>query len=187
MPFEFQKTELPEVWYVELRVFADQRGSFAEMYKQTDFAAAGVAWPLLQINHAHSVRYVVRALHYQNEPHAQGKLVFCPAGKIFDVAVDIRQGSPTYGKWVGKTLTGEQHNALYIPPGFAHGFGVLSESAEVIYGVFGALYAPESEAGIIWNDPAIGIAWPIPQPILTERDAKYPSLSQANNSFHYHG
>lgn len=186
MPFEFQKTELPGVLYVELKVFTDKRGSFSELYKQADFAAA-VDLPLVQVNHARSARHVVRALHYQNEPHAQGKLVFCSVGEVFDVAVDIRKGSPTYSRWVGKTLTGEQRNALYIPPGFAHGFGVLSEMAEVIYFIFGSSYAPESEAGILWSDPEIGIRWPIKEPILTERDANYPTLAGADNSFRYHG
>ncbi len=187
MPFEFQKTELPDVLYVEPKVFTDKRGSFAELYKQTDFATAGIDLPFVQVNQARSARGVVRALHYQNEPHAQGKAVFCSAGEVFDVAVDVRKGSPTYGKWVGKTLTGEQRNALYIPPGFAHGFQVVSGSADVIYFIFGALYAPESEAGILWNDPALGIAWPLAIGILNERDEQCPTLDKANNSFSYHG
>lgn len=186
MPFEFQTTELAGVLYVEPKVFADKRGSFAELFKQTDFAAAGIDLPFVQINQARSVKGVVRALHYQNEPHAQGKAVFCLEGEVFDVAVDIRKGSPTYGKWVGKTLSGEKRNALYVPPGFAHGFGVTSEMAVVVYLVFGAPYAPESEGGILWNDLALGITWPIEQAILNERDEQCPTLDKANNSFTYH-
>lgn len=186
MPFEFLKTELPGVLSVEPKVFADERGSFAELYKQTDFAAAGITLPFVQINQARSVKGVVRALHYQNEPHAQGKVVFCLEGEVFDVAVDIRKGSPTYGKWVGKNLSSEKRNALYIPPGFAHGFQVVNEAADVIYFIFGAPYAPESEAGILWNDPALAIQWPLEKAILTERDEQYPPLARATNSFTYH-
>lgn len=186
MPVEFQETELVDVLSVEPKVFMDKRGSFAELYKQVDFVAAGIDLAFVQINQARNVKGVVRALHYQNEPHAQGKVVFCLEGEVFDVAVDIRKGSPTCGRWMGKTLSGEQGNGLYVPPGFAHGFGVTSEMAVVIYLVFGAPYAPESEAGIVWNDPAIGIQWPIAKPILTERDEQYPPLASANNSFIYH-
>lgn len=186
MPFSFQRLEIPEVVLIEPKVFQDGRGFFMETYKFSDFAAFGITERFVQDNHSRSRRGVIRGLHYQNPPRAQGKLVRVVVGEIFDVAVDIRKGSPTYGKWVGERLSADNKRMLYIPPGFAHGFCVLSEVAEVVYKVTEE-YAPEHEAGIIWNDPAIGISWPIANPIISEKDAAFPVLREAENRFIYNG
>ncbi len=178
MPFRFQRLEIPDVVLVKAQGFADDRGFFAETYKMSEFSAHGISPVFVQDNHSHSVRGVLRGLHYQEHPKAQGKLVMVLKGQIFDVAVDIRQGSPTYGKWVGEALSAENHRMLYVPPGFAHGFCVLSEKADVIYKVTEE-YAPELDRGIIWNDPEIAIQWPITEPILSPKDARLPSLEEA--------
>ena len=184
MPFQFKRIEIPEVILIEPKVFQDERGFFMETYKYSDFAAFGIAERFVQDNHSRSVKGVLRGLHYQNPPHAQGKLIRVVVGEIFDVAVDIRKGSPTYGKWVGVKLSAENRRMLYIPPGFAHGFCVLSDVAEVVYKVT-AEYAPECEAGIIWNDPGIGIEWPFKHPIISSKDAQWPTLREAVNGFRY--
>jgi len=184
VPFSFQRLEIPEVVLIEPKVFQDGRGFFMETYKFSDFAAFGIAERFVQDNHSRSKKSVIRGLHYQNPPKAQGKLVRAVVGEIFDVAVDIRRGSPTYGKWVGEKLSSENKRMLYIPPGFAHGFCVLSAEAEVVYKVTEE-YAPEHEAGIIWNDPDIGISWPIANPIISEKDAALPCLKEAENRFIY--
>lgn len=186
MPFRFQRLEIPEVVLIEPRVFWDERGFFMETYKLSDFAAFGINEKFVQDNHSRSIRGVLRGLHYQNPPKAQGKLVRVLAGEIFDVAVDIRKGSPTYGKWVGIKLSAENKRMLYIPPGFAHGFCVLSDVAEVLYKTT-AEYDPSCEAGIIWNDPDIGIDWPIKTPIISPKDASWPNLANAVNGFVYKG
>ncbi|RLG08532.1 MAG: dTDP-4-dehydrorhamnose 3,5-epimerase [Thaumarchaeota archaeon] len=186
MPFRFKRLEIPDVVLVEPMVFHDERGFFMEAYKYSDFAAFGIGERFVQDNHSRSVKGVLRGLHYQNPPKAQGKLVRVIVGEIFDVAVDIRKGSPTYGRWVGVRLSAENKKMLYIPPGFAHGFCVLSEVAEVIYKVTEE-YAPECEAGIIWNDPEIGIEWPIKSPTLSPKDASWPPLQDAVNEFLYEG
>ena len=178
MPFKFQRLEIPDVILVEPEVFDDERGFFMETYKYSEFCAFGIKEHFLQDNHSRSVKRVLRGLHYQNPPKAQGKLVRVVVGEIFDVGVDIRRGSPTYGKWVGEILSAENKRMLYIPPGFAHGFCVLSDVAEVLYKTT-AEYAPECEAGIIWNDPEIGIRWPIEHPILSAKDAALPPLREA--------
>jgi len=187
MPFEFHKTDIPEVLYIETRVFDDERGSFAELFKKSDFLEMGISLDLVQVNHSRSKKNVVRALHYQKEPKAQGKLAVCAAGEVFDVAVDIRKGSPTYGKWAGKNLSAEKRNALYIPSGFAHGFSVLSDEADLVYFVFGSEYAPESEAGVRWDDAELGIDWLVDEAVLLEKDKQLPSLAEADNNFEYHG
>jgi dTDP-4-dehydrorhamnose 3,5-epimerase len=186
VPFTFQRLEIPEVVLIEPKVFQDGRGFFMETYKFSDFAAFGITARFVQDNHSRSKKGVLRGLHYQNPPKAQGKLVRVVAGEIFDVAVDIRKGSPTYGRWVGERLSAENKRMLYIPPGFAHGFCVLNEEAEVVYKVTEE-YAPEHEAGIIWNDPDIGISWPIANPIISEKDAALPCLKEAENRFIYNG
>lgn len=175
MPFRFERLEIPEVILIEPKVFSDERGFFMETYKYSNFAAFGIKERFVQDNHSRSVKGVLRGLHYQRPPKAQGKLVRVLVGEIFDVAVDIRKGSPTYGKWVGVMLSAENRWMLYIPPGFAHGFCVLSEEAEVTYKVTEE-YSPEHDAGIIWNDPEIGIDWPVEQPILSAKDAGLPPL-----------
>ena len=184
MPFKFQRLEVPDVILVEPKVFSDERGFFMETYKYSEFCAFGIKEQFLQDNHSRSVKGVLRGLHYQNPPKAQGKLVRVILGEVFDVAVDIRKGSPTFGKWVGVKLSAENRRMLYIPQGFAHGFCVLSDVAEVVYKVT-AEYAPECEAGIIWNDSEIGIEWPIKHPIISSKDAQWPTLREAVNDFNY--
>lgn len=182
MSFHFERLEMPEVVIIEPEAFQDERGFFMETYKYSEFAAFGIKERFVQDNHSRSRRGVLRGLHYQNPPKSQGKLVRAIAGEVFDVAVDIRWGSRTYGQWVGVILSEKNKRMLYIPVGFAHGFLALSEVAEVLYKTTEE-YAPESEAGIIWNDPAIGIKWPIEKPILAPRDARWPILSEAVNGF----
>ncbi len=184
MPFTFEPTEIPDVVHIVPRLFGDERGSFSEFFKRSEFEQHGLPGNFVQINYSSSKQNVLRGLHYQLNPDAQGKLVTVVEGNVFDVAVDIREGSPTYGKWVGKYLTGDEHNMLYIPPGFAHGYYVVSESAQFMYGCTSE-YAPTSEGGIIWNDPNVGIEWPATDPIIAERDAAYPTLADAKHNFVY--
>ncbi len=184
MPFVFESLALPGVILVKPRVFDDPRGFFLETYKQSDFAAAGIPDDFVQVNHSHSVANVLRGLHYQKPPAAQGKLVAAVRGAVFDVAVDIRRGSPTYGAWLGEVLSEENHHLLYIPPGFAHGFCVLSDRADVVYRVT-AEYAPGLDRGILWRDPDLAVAWPVAEPILSEKDANQPRLRDADNPFTY--
>ena len=188
MPFEFERLSIPEVILIKPRVFEDTRGFFMETYKKSDFARVGIDTDFVQDNHSGSVRGVVRGLHYQLEPAAQGKLVRCIRGRIFDVAVDIRRGSPSFGKWVGVELTEENRWMLWVPKGFAHGFMALSDWAEVIYKVSGAEYSPEHERSIRWNDPEINIAWPqIGEVFLSPKDREAPYLRDAEINFVYGG
>jgi dTDP-4-dehydrorhamnose 3,5-epimerase len=182
MTFRFHRLEIPDVILVEPRPFTDDRGLFLETYKKSEFTANGIPLPFIQDNRSRSVRGVLRGLHYQIHPKAQGKLVMALTGRIFDVAVDIRMGSPTYGQWVGLTLSAENMRILYIPVGFAHGFCVISGKADVLYKVTEE-YAPEEDRGILWNDPDIGIDWPIAAPILSPKDAQLPALCDADNNF----
>jgi len=184
MPFQFTGLEIPDVVLIEPRVFPDERGFFMETYKLSDFAASGVPGSFVQDNHSRSAKGVLRGLHYQKNPAAQGKLVRAIVGEIFDVAVDMRKGSPTFGKWVGQTLSAENRRIMYCPPGFAHGFCVASESAEVVYKVT-AEFAPETEAGVTWDDPEIGIEWPLTDPLVSPRDREWPGLHDADNNFTY--
>lgn len=183
MPFRFRRLEIPEVIMVEAVAFEDERGLFMEAYKRSEFDREGIP-QFVQDNWSYSRRGVLRGLHYQNPPKAQGKLVGVVQGEIFDVAVDIRRGSPTYGRWVGEVLSDKNRRLLYIPPGFAHGFCVISPEAWVVYKVTEE-YAPECEAGISWNDPELGIRWPIDRPLLSPRDRSLPPLREANNDFWY--
>jgi len=188
MPFEFIKTDIPDVILVKPKVFCDSRGFFMETYKKSDFESAGIDTDFVQDNHSKSIKGVLRGLHYQKEPFAQGKLVRCIRGKIFDVAVDIRKGSPTFGKWVGYELSEENKLMLWIPKGFAHGFLTLSEEAEVVYKVSGGEYNPDYDAGIRWDDPDIGINWPIEmveEVLLSEKDKNLPFLKDADINFVY--
>ena len=182
MPFTYKKLEIPEVILVEARSFPDERGFFIENFKESDFAKNGIKTKFLQDNFSHSVHGVLRGLHYQKNPKPQAKLVSTIRGKIYDVAVDIRKNSSTYGKWVGEILSDKNHRLLYIPEGFAHGFCVLSEEADVLYKVSHE-YSPENEKGIIWNDPDIDIKWPINNPILDKKDLQLPSMKSAENNF----
>lgn len=173
----FVKTNLPGVLIVEPKVFGDDRGFFMEIYHAARFAEAGVVDPFVQDNHSRSARGVLRGLHFQ-EPNPQGKLVRAVSGTVFDVAVDIRRGSPTFGRWVGVELSGENKRQLWVPAGFAHGFCVTSETADVVYKCT-ALYDPSTDRGIRWNDPAIGIEWPGIEPLLSPKDAAAPLLADA--------
>lgn len=184
MPFTFTRLGIPEVVLVEVQAFHDARGYFLEMYKQSDFVKQGLVHPFVQDNHSHSVRGVLRGLHYQKAPAAQGKLVAVTHGEIFDVAVDIRQGSPTYGRWVSVTLADTNRQMLYVPVGFAHGFCVLSATADVVYKTT-AEYAPDLERGLRWNDPELSIPWPVENPLLSPSDAQLPPLQQAEHNFIY--
>jgi dTDP-4-dehydrorhamnose 3,5-epimerase len=177
MPLTFAPTDIPGVLIVEPKVYADGRGFLMETYKRSEFLAAGIDVPLVQENHSRSTAGTLRGLHYQRDPKAQGKLVRVVVGEIFDVAVDIRDGSPTYGRWVGVTLTAANRRSLYVPAGFAHGFCVMSDEADVIYKTTEE-YAPEHEHGLLWNDPALGIAWPISDPTLSPRDERWPALKR---------
>lgn len=182
MPFQFQHLAIPDVILVETRSHPDDRGFFMETYKLSEFAEHGIHGPFAQDNWSHSRRGTLRGLHYQKEPKAQGKLVMVTSGEVLDVAVDIRRGSPTYGGWVSLVLTAGDGRALYVPPGFAHGFCVLSETADVIYKVTEE-YAPALDRGILWSDPEIGILWPIPSPLLSPKDATLPLLRDADHGF----
>ncbi len=184
MPFRFQRLSIPDIILIEPRTFEDRRGLFMETYKRSEFVANGIAEEFVQSNYSHSIRGTLRGLHYQKHPQAQGKLVIALRGAVFDVAVDIRTGSPTYGQWVGAVLSDENFHMLYIPVGFAHGFCVLSEEADFLYQVT-AEYAPQLDRGIAWNDPDIGIRWPISEPLLSPKDAQLPPLREADIDFVY--
>jgi dTDP-4-dehydrorhamnose 3,5-epimerase len=184
MPFKFKKLAIPEVILIEPKVFQDERGSFAETYKYSEFAGMGIKEYFVQDNYSKSSKAVLRGLHFQKNPHAQGKLVRCIKGKIFDVAVDIIKGSPAFGKWVGAELSEGNNLMLYIPSGFAHGFVVLSGAADVIYKCTRE-YSTEDDRGIIWNDPDLDIRWPVRDPVLSEKDKNHPLLKDADNNFVY--
>lgn len=183
--FIFTSAPIPGILIIEPKVFSDDRGFFMEFFNRDGFAQFGFKEPLLQLNHSRSKKGVIRGLHYQIYPSPMGKLVKCVSGKIFDVGVDIRKGSPYFGKWYGEILSGENHKMLYFPPGFAHGFLSLEDGTEVIYACTG-VYSAENERAIIWNDPDIGIAWPLDQVekvIISERDQKHPQLKNAETNF----
>jgi dTDP-4-dehydrorhamnose 3,5-epimerase len=173
-------TALPEVLLVEPKAISDDRGFFMESYNRKVFSeAAGLDVDFVQDNHSLSRKGVLRGLHYQLPPHAQGKLVRVVVGEIFDVAVDIRRGSPTFGRWAGVRLSAENRRQLWIPEGFAHGFLTLSDRAEVHYKA-SAYYAPASERSLAWNDPEVGIEWPLEgPPLLSPKDNDAPRLEAA--------
>lgn len=170
----FRPTELPDVILVEPDVHRDQRGFFLETYHARKYAEGGVPGPFVQDNHSRSVEGTLRGLHAQRN-HPQGKLVRAVEGEMFDVAVDIRPSSPTFGRWVGVRLSGENFRQLYIPPGFAHGFCVLSDVVHVEYKCTD-FYRPEDEIGVAWDDPEIGIAWPLTDPVISAKDRALPRL-----------
>ena len=184
MSFQFQPLAIPDVIHIHIKKINDERGFFMESFKKSEFCANKITEEFVQDNHSHSTKGVLRGLHYQKNPRAQGKLVRVLNGEIFDAAVDIRIGSPTFGKWVGEILSFEKANMLYIPPGFAHGFCVLSEEADIFYKTSDE-YAPEYESGILWNDPKINIQWSINNPILSPKDVNLPCLENADNNFSY--
>ena len=175
-------TELPEVIILEPRVFGDERGFFLESYNRRAFnAAVGHEVDFVQDNHSRSAQRVLRGLHFQLPPHAQGKLVRVTSGRVFDVAVDVRRSSPRFGKWVGVELSVENQRQVWIPPGFAHGFLVLSSSADFLYKTTD-YYVPAAEAAIRWNDPTVQIDWPLvgATPALSGKDAAAPWISDVD-------
>lgn len=172
---KFNPVSIPGPLLIEPDVFGDARGFFMETWQTEKYEAAGIAGAFVQDNLSFSQRGVLRGLHFQN-PNAQGKLVYVLQGEVFDVAVDIRQGSPTFGQWHGVTLSQENHHQFWVPPGFAHGFCVLSETALFAYKCTD-LYVPEHEGAIRWNDPAIGIDWPVAEPRLSAKDQEAPLLA----------
>ena len=176
-----QKLAIPEVVLFTPKLFGDDRGFFYESFNARVFSdVTGLQPDFVQDNHSRSVKGVLRGLHYQVTPHAQGKLVRVIQGEVFDVAVDIRRSSPTFGKWVGAVLSGGNRNQLWIPAGFAHGFITLSDTAEFLYKTTG-FYSTQSERCIAWNDPAIGIEWPMDcTPLLSDKDQKGLALGEAD-------
>lgn len=182
MPFSFRPTLIPEVILIEPRIFPDQRGFFTETYKRSEFAAQGITEIFVQCNMSRSSKGILRGLHYQKYPKCQSKLVWAVAGEIYDVVVDLRRSSPTFGKWIAQMLSAENRKILYVPVGFAHGFCVTSEIAEIVY-MATEEYAPTCEAGVLWNDPTLQIDWPIPEPQLSDRDKGWPRLTDADPHF----
>ena len=178
MPFEFEELKLGGLVLIKPRVFPDERGFFIEFYKKQDFIKAGIPVEFVQDNHSRSTRGVLRGLHYQRGSAAQGKLMRCISGAILDVGVDIRRDSPTFGQWDAAELSAVNAHMLYLPPGFAHGFLVLSETAEIIYKCT-TEYSPKDEGGILWNDPEIGVDWTLTDPFLSSRDSALPLLKDA--------
>jgi dTDP-4-dehydrorhamnose 3,5-epimerase len=169
-------SDLPDVLIVEPDVYSDARGFFLETYHAQRYRAQGIEGPFVQDNHSRSVAGTLRGLHLQiGRP--QGKLVRVILGAIYDVAVDVRRGSPTFGRWVGMTLSADNFRQTYVPPGFAHGLCVLTSVAEVEYKCTD-LYDPAAEIGIAWNDPALAITWPVDKPLLSERDQRHPTLAE---------
>lgn len=180
--FTFRETGIDGVVIVEPKRYGDERGYFSETYRESDFCEAGLDYRFVQDNQSRSKKGVLRGLHFQ-KTHPQAKLVRVIEGEVFDVAVDLRAGSPTFGKWVGEVLTAERGNQLMIPRGFAHGFLVLSGYATFCYKC-DEIYHPEDEGGILWNDPDVGIAWPLDdEPLLSEKDKLHPTLKRSGAIF----
>jgi dTDP-4-dehydrorhamnose 3,5-epimerase len=186
--FTFCKTPIEGIIRIETKACFDARGFFMETYNLGDFERNNTPLQFVQDNLSHSAKGVVRGLHYQINPHGMGKMVRCVKGKIFDVGVDIRKGSPTFGKWYGEVLSGENLQMLYFPPGFAHGFLALEDDTLVYYNCT-ALYNQPHERAILWNDPEIGIAWPVQEVggkvIVSDKDKAHPGLRTAETNFIY--
>ena len=176
---KFVPSALPDVIIIEPDVLQDRRGFFLETYHIEKYRAGGITHAFVQDNHSRSVGGTVRGLHLQLQ-HPQDKLIRVIEGEIFDVAVDVRRGSPTFGKWMGVTLSADNFKQCYVPKGFAHGFAVVSEIAQVEYKCTD-IYHPASEIGIAWDDPDIGISWPVSSPILSDRDKRHPRLAQVTH------
>jgi dTDP-4-dehydrorhamnose 3,5-epimerase len=176
MSLQCHGTTFDEVILVEPQVFSDDRGFFLETYHQARYTQTGIDPAFVQDNHSHSRKGSIRGLHYQLK-HPQGKLIYAVTGRIFDVALDIRRGSPTFGKWCGVHLSAENKRQLFIPPGFAHGFSVLSDRADVIYKCTN-FYTPGDEYGVLWRDPGLEIDWGVDQPIVSPKDLENPLLSR---------
>jgi dTDP-4-dehydrorhamnose 3,5-epimerase len=182
MSFAFRSLEIPDVVLVTPKRLGDARGFFAETYRASEFAGAGITEPFVQDNLARSGPRVLRGLHYQVPPVPQGKLVQVLRGRIFDVAVDLRRGSPTFGRWVGQELGEESGELLWIPPGFAHGYAVLSDGVDLAYKVT-AEFRADLDRGVRWDDPTIGVAWPFKDPVLSDRDRSLPLLADTGTPF----
>jgi dTDP-4-dehydrorhamnose 3,5-epimerase len=174
------ETKLEGVVLLEPTVHGDARGFMVETFRRDAWTELGVDVEFVQHNHSRSAAGTLRGLHFQTEP-GQAKLVRCPRGKIFDVAVDLRRGSSTYGQWEGHVLDDERHRQLFVPAGFAHGFAVLSDVADVTY-LLSSLYDPATESGIAWDDPDVGVEWPVAEPLLSERDKSAPRLAEVADS-----
>ncbi|RYG36025.1 MAG: dTDP-4-dehydrorhamnose 3,5-epimerase [Burkholderiales bacterium] len=186
---EVRSLKIPEVLLLKPKRFGDERGFFSEVFKESQTIAAGIIERFIQDNHSFSAeRGVIRGLHFQVPPKAQGKLIRVIRGAIFDVALDIRQGSPTYGQHVSAELSADNWSQLWVPPGFAHGFCTLEPNVEVIYKVT-AEYSPADEGGVLWNDAALGIGWPISadEAVLSGRDTKWPLMADLESPFRYAG
>ena len=169
-------TKLVDLVLLEPDVHGDERGFLVETFRRDKWAEAGIGVDFVQHNQSRSVRNTLRGLHFQTEP-GQAKLVRCPRGSIFDVAVDLRRRSPTYGRWEGHVLDDEAHRQLFVPVGFGHGFAVLSDVADVVY-LLSSTYDPATESGIAWDDPDVGVEWPVGDPLLSDRDKKAPRLAE---------
>ena len=180
MPFEFEKLKIEDVILIKPKVFGDNRGFFLESYKKSEFFKNGITVEFNQDNHSKSTKHVLRGLHYQTKEFAQAKLVRCSRGRIFDVAVDIRPNSKTFGQYVKVELSEDNKNMLFIPAGFAHGFVVLSDEAELLYKASGE-YNPLADRGVLWSDNDINIDWEIDfEPVLSEKDKVQPKLADIN-------
>jgi len=180
---EIKETSLGGAYLITPKVFQDERGFFMETYSKKNFEEAGIKVDFVQDNHSLSVsKGVLRGLHFQLQPNTQSKLVRVTRGSVYDVIVDLRKDSPTFGKWEGFTLSAENFLMLFIPQGFAHGFCTMEDNTEFQYNCDN-FYAPESEGGIIWNDPTLGIDWPVEDPILAEKDKKHPTFKEFNSPF----
>jgi len=186
MAFQFTPvTNIPSLIVIEPKVFGDERGWFAEMYKATDFVAHGIDAHFVQISHSKSGKIgTIRGLHFQLAPHTQGKLVRCIRGKVHDVAVDIRKGSPSFSKYAAVELSEENKKLFWIPPGFAHGFCALTDGAEIEY-YQTQEYSPENERSLLWNDPTVGVVWPTSSPILSPRDSAGVPIDKLDYNFIY--
>ncbi len=182
MPFAFERLAIPDVVVVRPERRGDARGFFAETYRASAFAEAGITGTFVQDNLARSGARVIRGLHYQLPPHAQGKLVQVVRGAVFDVAVDLRRGSPTFRRWVGWELSADNGELLWVPPGFAHGYAVLGDGADLAYKVTDE-YRAELDRGVRWDDPGIGVEWPFRDPVLSPRDLALPLLSEIGSPF----
>ncbi|GMW00588.1 MAG: dTDP-4-dehydrorhamnose 3,5-epimerase [Candidatus Hydrogenedentota bacterium] len=184
MPVKFISTEIPAVLEVHCGVAGDDRGFFSEIYSEKTWTEVGYAMRFVQDNISQSVKGTLRGLHYQNKPHAQGKLIRVMRGSIYDVAVDIRKGSPTFGKWVGREMSAKNKMAMWVPEGFAHGFIALEDETLIMYKCTD-FYAPQSQHTILWNDPKVNIQWPMEPLVLSEKDAVAPVLDEADYNFVY--
>lgn len=184
MPFQFKQLKIPDVLLISPIINRDDRGFFMETFKKTDFKKVGIDFNFCQDNHSKSKKGVIRGLHYQIPPMEQGKLIRVIRGSLLDVVVDIRKNSPCFGKYIAIELSENNQYILWIPPGFAHGICIMEDDTELLYKCTSE-YSPQHERGILWNDPTISINWPITDPILSEKDTKYPRLTEAKDYFSY--